>query len=499
MTGLRRAMLLVALVGAATAAIGIPARTTHGAQVSIDEPQYLMTAISLGEDLDLDISDEIDEKQYLPFHEIGLNTQTIDLNEHGQRLSPHDPLLPAILAMPMRLGGWVAARATLSALAGILAAATLWVAVRRFGVAVRTGGWVVGSLSATPPLTAYGSQVYPELPAALALVVAVSAATGLRTGSEAAPRTRTLVVLVLALTALPWLSVKYVPATAAVAALAAWGLWQDGPWRGNRRRLLGLGALAMGAMGAAYAVLHLRIYGGWTVYAAGDHFVDDEFGVVGFDPDYWGRTRRLVGLLVDRPFGLAAWSPAWLAMAPALGVLVARRPAGWPLLAAPLAAGWATATWIALTMHGWWWPGRQVVVVLPLVVITVALAVDRVRRSLTPLVAVAAVGAAGWAWVAVEASTGRRALAVDVTETAWLGYRWFSRLLPDLHRGSATDLWWAAAWAVLLVVVAVAAGRWATGPDPRLASVEDDEDAGRGEGADAHELAGDLDGGGAVR
>ena len=111
MTGLRRAMLLVALVGAATAAIGIPARTNKGAQDSDAEPQYLMTAISLGEDLNLDISDEIDEEQYLPVHEIGLNTQTIDLNEHGQRLSPHDPLLPAILAMPKRLGGWVAATA----------------------------------------------------------------------------------------------------------------------------------------------------------------------------------------------------------------------------------------------------------------------------------------------------------------------------------------------------------------------------------------------------
>ena len=88
-TILRRVSLIVALVAAATAAVGIPARTTHNAQVSIDEPQYLMPASSLGEAFDLDVSDEIAEKRYLALHEVGLNTQTIDLNEDGQRISPH--------------------------------------------------------------------------------------------------------------------------------------------------------------------------------------------------------------------------------------------------------------------------------------------------------------------------------------------------------------------------------------------------------------------------
>jgi len=486
-TGLLRAMVAVGMVATITAAVGIPARTTYGAQVSVDEPQYLLTAISLAEDFDLDVSDEIDDERYLPFHEIGLNTQTIDLDEQGQRISPHDPLLPAMLALPMQVGGWVAARASIAIVAGLLAAATLWVAVRRFGVSTRTGAWVVGALSATPPLTAYGSQIYPELPAALALVVAVGAVSGLQVkASETTPRTRLLVSLVIAVTALPWLSVKYVPTTAAVVGIAAKNLWQLG-----QRRLLLLVGVALSAMGILYLVFHLRVYGGWTVYSTGDHFVTSEFGVLGFDPDYWGRSRRLVGLLIDRPFGLASWSPAWLVMAPALGALIARRPAGWSLLALPIATGWATATWLALTMHGWWWPGRQVVVILPLVVVVVAIAVDQARRILVPLVASAIVGSAGWIWVAVEASTGRRALAVDVTETTWFGYRWFSRLFPDLQRSSASDLWWAVVWTLVLLAWAGLAGH--------RASVEGDEDTGRSEGTNADEVASDLDGGSAIR
>jgi hypothetical protein len=41
------------------------------------------------------------------------------------------------------------------------------------------------------------------------------------------------------------------------------------------------------------------------------------------------------------------------------------------VIVAPLLAGWAVATWAALTMHGYWWPGRQVVVVLPLAALAV--------------------------------------------------------------------------------------------------------------------------------
>src|SRR5690606_14546763 len=126
------------------------------------------------------------------------------------------------------------------------------------------------------------------------------------------------------------------------------------------------------------------------------------------DPDYVGRSRRVVGLLLDRGFGLAAWMPGYLLAVPALAVLARRRPPGWVALVAPLAAGWATATWVALTMHGWWWPGRQVVVVVPCLVLAVAWWAGRVR-AVRPVVAMCgAVGAWTWAWLVVEVLDGRR-------------------------------------------------------------------------------------------
>nr|BFE83106.1 hypothetical protein GCM10020093_057070 [Planobispora longispora] len=84
-------------------------------------------------------------------------------------------------------------------------------------------------------------------------------------------------------------------------------------------------------MGAAYLAVHRLVWGGWTVYASGDHFqASGEFGVMGFDPDFAGRAVRLVGLMADRGYGLAAWQPAWLLLLPAVGhglrLLLSRRP-----------------------------------------------------------------------------------------------------------------------------------------------------------------------------
>ena len=108
---------------------GIPARATYGAQTSADEPQYLLTALSIAEDGDLDVANQRYSGAYRDFHEVLLPVQTL-LQPDGSRISPHGPLLPLYLAFPMRIGGWVGAEVALAALAGLL----LWVAVARFGV-----------------------------------------------------------------------------------------------------------------------------------------------------------------------------------------------------------------------------------------------------------------------------------------------------------------------------------------------------------------------------
>ncbi|MEM7287701.1 MAG: hypothetical protein AAF480_15220, partial [Actinomycetota bacterium] len=377
------AALVTGLVTFAVGVLAIDARATYGARVTADEPQYLTTALSLAEDFDLDISDEIEERAFLPYHEINLNQQTIPLNDSGQRISPHDPLLPLLLAAPMGLGGWQAAKAGLAFIAALTAAGTVALAVRRYGVRPGIAGLVVSAFFVSPPMTAYATQVYPEMPAAACVVLAFWALT--------APtlRRREQATIIFAVVALPWLAVKYAP----VAAVLTLGML----WRSSRReRWWQVGILTLA--GIIYLVVHRRIYGGWTVYASGDHFIDGEFLVVGNNPNYVGRTRRLIGLLVDRGFGLIAWMPGFVLALPALAWFVARRSRMWPLVVATIAAGWATATWVALTMHGWWWPGRQVVVILPLVIVAVAMLADRLSTVLAATLASALIAVFAWMW-----------------------------------------------------------------------------------------------------
>ncbi len=463
-----RWQILCFLVAVAAGLIGIDARATYGARVSADEPQYLLTAISLFEDFDLDIGDEIAEERFRDFHEVGLSQQTLDLDGTGQQISPHDPLLPLILAVPMGVAGWVGAKATLAVVAGLTAVATLLLAVRRFAVPQHIAGIVVAAFFIASPFAAYGAQVYPAMPAALAMTVGVLAATG-------APARMKTSIAMLAVVGLPWLSVKYIP----IAAVAAVGLlWQH--WRAGNRRAPQALLAGLALSGAVYLFVHQRIWGGWTVYASGDHFTGGEFEVVGTDPNYLARSNRLLGLIIDRHFGLAAWSPAFLLMPAGIAAFIRRSSTSREatsdrmVVVASIAVGWAVATWVALTMHGWWWSGRQVVPILPLVVVAIAVLVDRVRGLLGPVVGLGLIGLFNWSWIAFEASTGRRALIVDHEETTNPLYQFWKQFLPDHRIDGLPDQLLTLVWGGLFLASALVVARRAFAWNQAVPSTSDE-------------------------
>ncbi|MGB3762314.1 MAG: hypothetical protein WA966_03760, partial [Ornithinimicrobium sp.] len=422
------AALVAGLVSLTVAALGISVRAADVGAAAVDEPQYLLTATSLREDGDLDISDERAEGRADAYYDGVLPVQTTVL-EGGARISPHDPLLPLLLGPAVGLGGWVGAKMLLSVMAGALAAAVAWVLGSRWTMSPPMAGGVAAVAGSSAPLAVYGNQVYPELPAALVVVVAVAAIiparllkSGTAPGPDAGWSPVRAIALVLAVTALPWLAVKYVLVAAALTAVALLRM------RVAQPRMAGLVAGALVLSGAIWLGAHRLLYGGWTAYSTGDHFQGSgEFGAVGFAPDYLGRSTRLIGLLVDRDYGLVAWQPAWLIVLPALGVLwgahrnhrtipgdqakTAATPSDLAVLTVPLLAGWFTAVFVALTMHGFWWPGRQLVVVLPLAAMLIALALShpdlRRRRVVLGVTGALAVGGiAVQAWVLVAGHAG---------------------------------------------------------------------------------------------
>ena len=452
----------MALVAVLTTLVALPTgwiRATYGNQTSVDEPHYLLTAASLGEDFDLDIANQVAADTQRPFHEQPLAPQAAT-EASGRAVVPHDPGLPLILAAPMRLGGWRAAKATLAVLAGVLAAATLWLAVRRFDARPGPGAVVVTLLCASAPLVVYGGQVYPELPAALVVVGGVAAAS--------APRGwRADLGTVVAVVVLPWLAVKYVPVAAVLAVVHLVGRWRSGD-----RRAVAWVAAALAAAGGLYVAAHLAWYGGLTVYAAGDFFRANgsQLSVVGTRPDLLARSARLVGLWVDRDFGLAMWQPAWVLGVGGLAWVMGRRSRHWAVLVLVVAAGWATATFVALTMHGWWFPGRQVIVVLPLVAVAVASWVSHRPRTLVVATALGIAGMATTGWLLVDGLSQRLTLVVDFTLVGSPVFAFARVAGPDYTADTMRTWVLHAVWLAVLVAV----GWWGwrdavghpTGPAP---------------------------------
>lgn len=395
-------MVLVAVV---TTLVALPTgwiRATHGNQTSADEPHYLLTAASLAQDGDLDVANQVDEELYRSFHEQRLAPQAAT-QASGREVVPHDPGLAVVLAIPMHLGGWRAAKAVLAVLAGVLAAATLWLAVRRFDARLVPATIIIGLLCASAPVVVYGGQIYPEVPAALVLVGGVAAAS-------AVSGWRSDLGTILAVVALPWLAVKYVPVAAALAVIHLVGRWRAGD-----RRTVAWSLGALGAAGIAYAAAHMAWYGGLTVYAAGDFFQANgsQLSVVGTRPDYLARSVRVVGLWVDRDFGIGMWQPAWLLGVGGLAWVAGRRRDNWALVVVIVGVGWLTATFVALTMRGWWFPGRQVIVVLPLVAVAIASWASQHR---TVAILASGLGLAGLvttAWLVLDGLAQRLTLIVD--------------------------------------------------------------------------------------
>ncbi len=449
---LARAMVLVFILAYAAAALGAPIRSSYGARITADEPEYLLTALSLAADRSLDISDELAEERYRPFHEIRIKPQARVL-EGGRMVSPHDPLLPVLLVPGAIAGGWMGAKLNLALFGALLAALLLWTAVRRFGVPVLRAAVVVGIFSVSAPFAVYGTQIYPEVPAALAVTAAIACITG--------PMGRGgLAGFIAGVIGLVWLGTKFIPVAAVLSLVALWRLHRTGR---QREVAVALGVFALA--GAGYLAGHLRWYGSLTVYATGAHFAETgEFSVMGVTPDFAARTTRLIGLLVDRSFGLAAWQPAWLLLIPAVAWVIRRRPAGWEVLVLPLAAGWLGATYLALTMHGWWWPGRQVVVVLPAAVLAIAAWSGSGRR----LWITAVLGAAGifnLGWLFFQGWRRELTMIVDFYRTTNPLYRGWSLLLPDYARLTTGDWLLHAAWVAGALVMVVATVRGLRRPD----------------------------------
>lgn len=397
-----------------------------------DEPHYLLSTDSIVSDGDLDLANQYAESAYRPYHASTLAPQDA-AREDGSRFTPHGAGLSLLLAPGYALGGWVGARVQLALIAAVVVVGA-GVVAERFVASPR---WAASAgalaLGLTAPLWVYATQVYPEVPAAGVLVGAT-----LLLVVDLRRRRPVLVACLLAgaMGVLVALGIKYLPLAAALGVVALVRLRHSRP---GLAVFCGVSLLAVGAV----FVWTAAVYGGPTTYATNRLYQGaSEATIVADNVGGILRTPRVAGLLFDRNFGIVRFAPVWLLAVGAGAVLVVRKREAWPL-AVFVVVQWATAVWLALTMRGWWFPGRQVVTVLPLFVPAVAYAFALVPRLTAALTAwsVLWAGTLVWALGSRRVGAGRDPFLAPIP-----GFGSFGRLFPSLHTPGRGDWVLLAVW-----------------------------------------------------
>ncbi len=307
-----------------------------------DEPFHLVVMQSLAKDHDLDIRNNLDVEHH-PGDRAYLQ---------GRPLL-HSPVLAGLLLPGYVAAGRSGALALLAA-AGALLVLLLGLRARRLGVPERRLALLVLVVCLTYPLATYATQIWPELPGALAAAA--------------------VLVLVAAPPRGPWLAIPVALVAAAVKTRLALVTFPSvlAGWLRAPRRLLGPGLATLALAGAASLAV------GWVS-------MGHPFGYYRRLPDLVPRDGMLAlrvvgGLLFDHAGGLAFAAPLLLVGLASMGILWRRGGVG----ERALLVGGALTVLALLPSVEWYGggspPARYLVPLLPAFVLALGLALRSPRR-----------------------------------------------------------------------------------------------------------------------
>ena len=306
----RRAYLVVFTAGIVLFGAAALALAPSGLFPEGDEPHYLIITQSLLKDRDLRIDNNHQQQDYASYYDSDLPPHTIAAGKDGGMYSVHPVGLPLLAAPAFAFGGYGGVVLLMVVLAAA-AAALAWTWVRRVtgSVSAATFSWSVTALS-VPYLTNSGT-IYPEIPAALAVMIAATVAmrdTGLGEsggvpGAAPARAWRSL-LLGLSTAVLPWLHAKYALLSGVLVAVGVWRLWRDRASTPQpRARHVAMAAVPYVCSVAGWLTFHYVLWGSpWPSAPYG--------GAAGTQMSLRSLARGIPGLLVDQEYGVLSYAPA---------------------------------------------------------------------------------------------------------------------------------------------------------------------------------------------
>jgi hypothetical protein len=368
-----------------------------------DEPHYLLVAESIAYDGDVDLVNDYASRErtlrVVNGFPLDPAPHAADYSGTGQLRPVHGVGLSALLAPAVAVGGLTGARIAMVLVAALLAE-QLFRLLRdlRFRRRYRYPAWVAAVFCL--PVLAFSSQIYPELPAALLLVVAfrimvagASSPSLLALGSTAGM-------------AMVWLHVRYIPLSAgmflglAIAACSCFDLRNEAAHPRERGLLHGIRAAGAAAGRCAstltrqWRTLALPLVAPYAIglgifAAAFQHWYgtpDPTAPYAAFSTTTAGSGgwRFLYDFFLGDLFNpIAGWIPFvpvhWLGLA-ALGCLVVKFR--WRAVAClGVASGYELILASAGPNVGWGFPARYLIILIPLIAIPLAVVIQDVRAA----------------------------------------------------------------------------------------------------------------------
>jgi hypothetical protein len=417
------------------------------------EPHYLLIAKAIDDRGSPDLAPEYRARSYRSFYPYPLDPHGVLTKGHLNE--PHGVGFPLVISAAYALGGAKAVEFEIALLGAIAVALAYRLALRCAPDPWALGATLAVGLSA--PMLAGGTAVLPDM--AAAAVLAGAALLALQ-GADRARRRNTIGCFAL-LATLPWLGPQFVPAGAVVGFLAY--RWV----RRFARPLLALVGVEVAAFSLAlYVGVNHGLFGGLTPLSAAEGGASAT--LPSFPDGYADRAYRLAALLIDREYGLLRWAPVLaLVIFGALLVMRERREGlaraipglrreqdAAELCGLALAAQYLVAAFAAVTMFGFWFPGRHLVAALPLAIPLVAIGLRHAPRIGAVL---AMIGMVASVWLYVDVRFGSGGLVAGRPDAPFGPLK---AVFPLFERGSHFPFVVAAALGALVLALFATELRW---------------------------------------
>jgi hypothetical protein len=206
-----------------------------------------------------------------------------------------------------------------------------------------------------------------------------------------------------------------------------------------------------------YVSLHLLLFDHLVAYSVNSVYQGaSAVSVLDHHLSFGDRVYRLYGLFIDRRFGIGRWAPLFLVLLPALPLLLGRERLRLAV-AALIVLQIAIATFLAITMMGFWFPGRTLTAVLPLMVFPLTLLVLRLDRAWRwGLAGLAGLSLVNTASLVYATRSGEVSLAVDPFAMSTPGFQLVGRLFPNYQAWTAETVALTLIWLVLFATMTAA-------------------------------------------